>query len=132
MPTVFTRIIDGEIPCYKIAETKEYFAFLDIRPVSKGHTLVVPKKEIDLIFDLEEQDYLGLMTFAKQIARALEKALKPIRVALTVEGLEVPHAHVHLIPMYETGGPFRLGHSIECSSEEMKQIADNISREVDL
>ena len=132
MATVFTQIINGDIPCYKIAESDEFFAFLDIRPVSKGHTLVIPKKEVDVLFDLEESDYLGLMKFAKQIAHAIDAAMNPVRVALTVEGLEVPHAHIHLIPMYETGGPFRLGHSIECSSEEMKKIADNISNEVEL
>lgn len=128
MASIFSRIIAGEIPCHKVAESSDYFAFLDIRPVSKGHTLVVPKNEVDYVFDLDEYTYLGLMEFAMKVAKAMDHALKPIRTAMTVEGLEVPHAHIHLIPMYAEGGPFRLGRSIELKSDEMRHIAEHIAK----
>ncbi|MFN5183777.1 MAG: HIT family protein [Bacteroidota bacterium] len=99
MSSVFTRIIKGEIPCYKIAENENYFAFLDINPLKRGHTLVVPKIEIDKLFDLDEKTYLGLMDFSRKIALAIEKATPCNRVGMTIVGLEVPHAHVHLIPI---------------------------------
>jgi histidine triad (HIT) family protein len=99
MSSVFTRIIKGEIPCYKIAENENYFAFLDINPLKRGHTLVVPKIEIDKLFDLDEKTYLGLMDFSRKIALAIEKAIPCNRVGMTIVGLEVPHAHVHLIPI---------------------------------
>lgn len=99
MASIFTKIINGEIPCYKIAETDAFFAFLDINPNSKGHTLCIPKKEVDNIFDLDEATYNGLMVFSRRIALAIEKAIPCERVGLSVIGLEVPHAHVHLIPL---------------------------------
>ena len=99
MASIFTKIINEEIPCYKIAESANYFAFLDINPWSEGHTLVIPKKEIDYIFDLDNETYEGLMKFSKQVAHAIEKAIPCKRVGVLVEGLEVPHAHVHLIPI---------------------------------
>ena len=99
MATIFTRIINGEIPCYKIAEDDRFFAFLDINPLAKGHTLIVPKKEVDYIFDLDDTLLAGLNVFAKKIARAIDKSVECKRVGIAVIGLEVPHAHVHLIPI---------------------------------
>ena len=100
MASIFTKIINGEIPCYKIAETDRFFAFLDINPNSKGHTLCVPKQEVDKIFDLDEATYNGLMSFSRRVALAIEKAVPCKRVGMTVIGLEVPHVHVHLIPLH--------------------------------
>jgi histidine triad (HIT) family protein len=99
MPTLFTKIINGEIPCHKIAEDERFLAFLDIMPVAEGHTLVIPKVEVDYIFNLDDDTYTGLMLFAKKVARALPKAVPCLRVGVTVIGLEVPHTHVHLVPM---------------------------------
>ena len=98
MASIFTKIVNGEIPCYKIAEDDNYLAFLDISPVSKGHTLVIPKKEVDYIFDIEDDLLAGLHVFAKKVARAIDKSVECERVGVAVVGLEVPHAHVHLIP----------------------------------
>lgn len=99
MPSIFTRIVNGEIPCYKIAEDDNYLAFLDINPVMKGHALVIPKQEVDYIFDLEDETLKGLMVFSKKVALAIEKVVPCNRISVGVFGLEVPHAHVHLIPM---------------------------------
>ncbi len=99
MPSIFTKIVNGEIPCYKVAETTDYLAFLDINPNVKGHTLCIPKKEIDNLFDLDEKAYNGLMSFSKKVAIAIEKAVCCERIGMSVIGLEVPHAHVHLIPL---------------------------------
>lgn len=99
MPTIFTKIINGEIPCYKVAETENFFAFLDINPNARGHTLCIPKKEVDKIMDLDEATYMGLMAFSRKIGRAIEAAIPCQRVGMTVIGLEVPHVHVHLIPL---------------------------------
>ncbi len=99
MASIFTEIINGEIPCYKIAETEGFFAFLDINPNAKGHTLCIPKKEVDKIFDLDEARYTGLMQFSRKVAIAIEKAIPCKRVGVSVIGLEVPHVHVHLIPL---------------------------------
>ena len=99
MATIFTRIIQGEIPCYKIAEDDRFFAFLDINPLSKGHTLVVPKQETDYIFNLEDDTIGPMMVFAKKVAKAIEKAVPCKRIAVAVIGLEVPHAHIHLVPI---------------------------------
>lgn len=100
MASIFTKIINGEIPSYKIAETDDFFAFLDINPNTKGHTLCIPKKEVNKLFDLDEETYLGLMKFSRKVAKAIEKAIPCQRVGLTVIGLEVPHVHVHLIPLH--------------------------------
>lgn len=100
MASVFTKIIKGEIPCYKVAETHEFLAFLDVNPNSKGHTLCIPKKEVDKIFDLDEATYNGLMQFSRQVALAIEKVVPCKRVGMAVIGLEVPHTHVHLIPLH--------------------------------
>lgn len=99
MASIFTKIINGEIPCYKIAETDDFFAFLDINPNSKGHTLCIPKKEVDKILDLDEATYNGLMAFSRKVGKAIEKTIDCKRVGISVIGLEVPHVHVHLIPL---------------------------------
>jgi histidine triad (HIT) family protein len=99
MPSIFTRIVNGEIPCYKVAETDDFLAFLDIAPIMKGHTLVIPKKEVDYIFDLDDDLYLGLHAFSKRVAAAIEKSVHCERIGQTVLGLEVPHAHIHLVPL---------------------------------
>ena len=99
MASIFSKIVNGEIPCHKIAETEDYLAFLDINPLAKGHTLVIPKKEIDYIFDLEDEMLAGLMVFAKRVAKAIESTIPCARIGVAVVGLEVPHAHVHLSPI---------------------------------
>ncbi|MEN8789683.1 MAG: HIT family protein [Flavobacteriaceae bacterium] len=130
MPSLFTRIISGEIPCYKIAEDDNYFAFLDINPNSKGHTLCVPKREVDRIFDLEEETYLGLMAFSRKIARSIEAAIPCKRVGMTVIGLEVPHVHVHLIPLHSmANATFQQKESL--TEEEFKSIAERIRSKIE-
>jgi histidine triad (HIT) family protein len=99
MASIFSRIISGEIPCHRVAENEHYFAFLDISPLAAGHTLVVPKKETDYIFDMDDADYLGLCAFAKTVAHGIEKVVPCKRIGIAVIGLEVPHAHIHLVPM---------------------------------
>ncbi len=126
MPTIFTKIINGEIPCYKIAEDKNYFAFLDIFPLAKGHTLVVPKKETDYIFDLEDNTLAGLMVFAKKIALALDKAVPSSRVGVAVVGLEVPHAHVHLIPLHSVQDIDFSRPKLKLKKDELEAIAAKI------
>ncbi|MFK7798149.1 MAG: HIT family protein [Aureispira sp.] len=101
MASIFTKIVQGEIPCFKIAEDEHFLAFLDIAPIEKGHTLVIPKKEIDYVFDLDEELYVGLHLFAKRVAHALEKTVPCQRIGQTVLGLEVPHAHLHLVPLID-------------------------------
>lgn len=103
MSTIFSRIISGEIPCYKVAEDENYFAFLDINPLKKGHTLIIPKVEVDYIFDLEDNILSGMILFAKKVAKQIEESVECKRVAIVVLGLEVPHAHIHLIPISEEG-----------------------------
>ena len=125
MASIFTKIISGEIPSYKIAETENYFAFLDINPNSKGHTLCIPKKEVDKLFDLPEEEYLGLMEFSRSIALAIEKAVPCKRVGMTVIGLEVPHAHVHLIPL-NTMENARFIQKEKLTEDEFKAIAKRI------
>jgi histidine triad (HIT) family protein len=101
MASIFTKIVNGEIPCYKIAETEDYLAFLDVNPNAKGHTLCIPKQEVNKIFEMNEEQYVGLMQFSRKIAIAVEKAIKCKRVGVAVVGLEVPHVHVHLIPLQD-------------------------------
>lgn len=128
MATIFTKIIKGEIPSYKIAENDEYFAFLDIRPLAKGHTLVVPKEEIDYLFDLSESQLAGIMAFSKKVAKAIEAAVQCKRVGVLVVGTEVPHAHIHLVPfqresqMNITSSPVKIG------EEEMEAVAASIRK----
>ncbi|MEO1030268.1 MAG: HIT family protein [Bacteroidota bacterium] len=126
MATLFTKIISGEIPSYKVAETEAFFAFLDINPNSKGHTLCVPKKEVNKIFDLDELTYLGLMKFSRDVALAIEKAVPCERVGMSVIGLEVPHVHVHLIPLH-TMENARFTHKVALEAEEFKTIASKIA-----
>ena len=130
MASIFTKIINGEIPSYKIAEDENYFAFLDINPIAEGHTLVVPKKEVDYVFDLEDEILSGLMSFSKKVALAIDEALGTIRTGVIVEGMEVPHAHIHLVPIYFEGQPVSLGRKTEVSKERMEELAKLISKSV--
>ena len=125
MSSIFTKIINGEIPCYKIAEDANFFAFLDVNPNAKGHTLCIPKQEIDKIFDLEDDLYLGLMQFSKKIAIALEKTIPCNRIGMAVIGLEVPHAHVHLIPLNDMD-EMRFKNKVSLSKEEFEDLAKQI------
>ncbi len=131
MATIFTRIINGEIPCYKVAEDANYFAFLDINPLAKGHTLVVPKVEEDYIFNLDDTTYAGLMLFAKKVAKALKQAVPCKRIGIAVMGMEVPHAHVHLIPINKESDMVISNPKLQFSSEEMQKIAADIVAKLD-
>jgi len=123
--SIFTKIVKGEIPSYKIAEDDNYLAFLDVNPNAKGHTLCIPKQEIDKVFDMDDELYLGLMKFSKKIAIALEKTVPCKRVGMAVVGLEVPHAHVHLIPLNEMD-EMRFHNKVSLSKEEFEALAKNI------
>lgn len=122
MASIFTKILNGDIPSYKIAESDQFYAFLDINPNSIGHTLCIPKKEIDKIFDIDEQTYLGLMQFSRKVAMAMEKAIPCERIGMTVIGLEVPHAHVHLIPLH-TMEDARFNSKKSLTPEEFEKVA---------
>lgn len=130
MATIFTKIVNGEIPCYKIAEDDRFFAFLDINPMTKGHTLVIPKTEKDYIFDLDEATYSALMLFAKKVAHAIEKAIPCKRIGVAVIGLEVPHAHVHLIPINQESDMNFKNPKLKLSVEEMNEIAEHIRQKI--
>lgn len=123
--TLFSKIINGEIPCYKIAENEHCFAFLDINPNAKGHTLCVPKIEVDKFFDLDEQTYLQLVSFARKVAQAIEKAIPCNRIGMAVVGLEIPHSHIHLIPINEME-EMTFNKKIKLSEKEFKEIANKI------
>jgi histidine triad (HIT) family protein len=123
MPSIFSRIVRGEIPCHRIAESEQYLAFLDINPIAKGHTLVIPKTETDYLFDLEDETLSGLMIFAKQVARALDQAIECKRVGVMVIGTEVPHAHIHLIPFQQERQVSVTAPKMKFSSEELAEIA---------
>ena len=127
MASIFSRIIDGEIPCYKVAETNDFFAFLDINPNSKGHTLCVPKQEIDKIFDLDDETYNGLMSFSRRVAKAIEKVVDCERVGMSVIGLEVPHVHVHLIPLHSMEDA-RFTTKASLTKEEFEELSNLISK----
>lgn len=127
MATIFSRIIAGEIPCYKVAENDKFFAFLDINPLVKGHTLVVPKQEVDYIFDLSDEDLAAMHVFAKQVVRAIEKAFPCKKVGEAVIGLEVPHAHIHLIPIQKESDMLFSNPKLKLSDEEFKSIAQAIN-----
>jgi histidine triad (HIT) family protein len=128
MPSVFARIVKGEIPSYKVAEDENYYAFLDINPLAKGHTLVIPKKEINYIFDLEPDYYAGLWRFAQKVARAVGKAIPCKRVGVAVLGMEVPHAHIHLVPLQSESDLNFKNPKLKLSDEEMKSIAESIAK----
>ena len=130
MASIFSRIVAGEIPSYKVAEDDRYFAFLDISPVAKGHTLVIPKQEVDYIFDLDDETYNGLMAFARKVARALEGAVECKRVGVAVMGLEVPHAHIHLIPITTEGDMNFFREKLSLPAEEMAAIAARIAEKM--
>lgn len=125
MPSIFTKIIHGEIPSYKVAEDDRYLAFLDVNPNAKGHTLCIPKQEIDKLFDMDDEAYLGLMQFAKKVAAALEKTVPCKRIGMAVIGLEVPHAHVHLIPLNEMD-EMRFQNKVKLTPEEFETLAKSI------
>ena len=123
--SIFTKIINGEIPCYKVAEDDEFIAFFDINPNAKGHTLCVPKQEISYLFDMDDAHYLRLMTFSKYIAKALEKVVPCERIGVAVVGLEVPHVHVHLIPINEMK-EMTFQHKVKLTDEEFKALAQKV------
>jgi histidine triad (HIT) family protein len=126
MATIFSKIVNGEIPCYKVAETKDFLAFLDVNPNAKGHTLCIPKVEVNKLFDLDEVTYVGLMEFARNVAIALEKAVPCKRIGVSVIGLEVPHAHVHLIPLNSMDDA-RFISKVKLEKEEFEALAKRIN-----
>lgn len=128
MSSIFTKIIEGEIPAYKVAEDENHLAFLDILPLAKGHTLVIPKKEVDLIFDLESEEFKNLWGFAQKVAKKIESSMPCIRVGIAVLGLEVPHAHIHLVPLNAIGDLNFANPRLKLSSEEYQEIQNKISQ----
>ena len=124
--TIFSRIVAGEIPCHKIAEDENYFAFLDISPLVKGHTLVIPKREVDYIFDLTDEEIAGMQVFAKKVAVAIKKAIPCVKVGQCVLGLEVPHAHIHLVPMQSEADLRFSNPRLKLSTEEYEEIVQSI------
>lgn len=129
MSTIFTKIIDGEIPSYKVAEDENFLAFLDVNPNAKGHTLCIPKKETNKIFDIDDSEYLALMLFSKKVATALEKTIPCKRIGMAVIGLEVPHAHVHLIPLNDMD-EMRFQNKVKMTHEEFQILSKNIQQNV--
>jgi histidine triad (HIT) family protein len=127
MASIFSKIVNGEIPAYKVAEDENFLAFLDIFPVAKGHTLVIPKKEVDYIFDLDDDLYIGLQAFAKKVATGLKKAIPCQKVGVLVLGLEVPHAHIHLIPMQTEADVLNFSNKKKFTPEEFNEIKELIS-----
>ncbi|MEM2126490.1 MAG: HIT family protein [Candidatus Methanosuratincola sp.] len=126
MPSVFTQIVEGKLPAYKVAETEDYLAFLDIRPLTRGHTLAIPKKEVDYLLDLEESLYAGLWFFAREVARAIHAAIPCERVAFAVVGLEVPHAHIHIVPIRSMSDLNFQNPRVELTPEEFQSTAEAI------
>ena len=126
MASIFSRIVAGEIPCYKVAEDENYFAFLDINPMVKGHTLVIPKREVDYIFDLTDEEIAGMQVFAKKVAIAIKKAIPCVKVGQCVLGLEVPHAHIHLVPMQSEADLRFTNPRVELTKDEFEEIAKSI------
>jgi len=129
MASVFSKIINGEIPSYKIAENEDFFAFLDINPLAKGHTLVIPKKEVDYIFDIDDESHKEFWHFAKRVSAAVKKAVPCRRIGVAVIGLEVPHAHIHLIPMNRVSDMNFASPKLKIESVELEQIAEAIRKE---
>lgn len=132
MPSIFSKIISGEIPCYKIAESDKYLAFLDVFPLAKGHTLVIPKQETDYIFDIADEEFAGLQLFAKKVAKAIEKAIPCKRIGVAVIGLEVPHAHIHLIPLQSVSDINFSRPKLTLPKEELEEIAKKIREHINL
>lgn len=130
MASIFSRIVAGEIPCYKVAEDENYFAFLDINPMVKGHTLVIPKREVDYIFDLEDAELAGLHLFAKKVAKALKAAFPCQRIGMAVLGMEVPHTHIHLIPLQRESDMLFSNSKLTFTPEEFTEIASKIQAEM--
>ncbi len=130
MASIFTKIVNGEIPAWKVAEDENFFAFLDIFPVAKGHTLVIPKKEVDYLFDLDDETYVGLQLFAKKVALGIQKAIPCKKVGVMVLGLEVPHAHIHLVPMQSEADLLNFTKKLTFSKEEMAEITAAIAKEI--
>ena len=130
MASIFTKIVNGDIPSFKIAEDDRYYAFLDINPLAKGHTLVIPKQEIDYMFDLDDDLLAGLMVFSKKVAKAIDKAIECKRVGVAVLGLEVPHAHIHLIPLQSEADISFSNPKLKFSQEELEKIAEVIRKEL--
>ena len=131
MATIFTKIVEGEIPAYKVAEGEKYLAFLDVSPVAKGHTLVIPKKEIDYLFDIDDELYAGLQLFAKKVAVGLKKAVPCKKVGVLVLGLEVPHAHIHLIPMQDENDVLNFKDKVKMEEDEMMELSKKIAENID-
>jgi len=130
MPTIFTKIARGEIPSYKVAENENYYAFLDINPLTKGHTLVIPKKEVDYLFDLDDETYRGLFDFVKRVGAAIEKKISCKRLGMVVYGLDVPHVHIHLIPLFGVGNEINFSKpKLKLSEGELNEIAAGILKE---
>jgi histidine triad (HIT) family protein len=129
MSSIFTKIVSGEIPCYKIAEDENYLAFLDVNPNAKAHTLCIPKQEINKIFDMEEEHYLGLMKFSRKVAKAIEKSVDCKRIGVAVVGLEVPHVHVHLIPLQDMDD-MRFQRKTSLTPEEFQELATKIANNI--
>ncbi|MEL7589176.1 MAG: HIT domain-containing protein [Prolixibacteraceae bacterium] len=130
MASIFAKIVKGQIPAYKVAENEDFLAFLDISPVAKGHTLVIPKKEVDYLFDLDDQTYVELQQFAKKVAIGLKKAISCKKVGVMVLGLEVPHAHIHLVPMQSEGDLLNFSRKLKLTGEEFENIAARIANEI--
>jgi histidine triad (HIT) family protein len=130
MASIFTKIVNGEIPAHKVAEDQNYLAFLDISPVAKGHTLVIPKKEVDYLFDLDDELFSGLQLFAKKVAVGLKKAIPCEKVGVLVLGLEVPHAHIHLIPMQDETDVLNFSDKVKMTQEELKETSELIAKNI--
>ena len=128
MPTIFSRIVAGEIPAYKVAETDRFLAFLDVQPLKEGHTLCIPKQETDFIFDLDEQTHADLWSFARDVAQKLKRAVPAQRIAVAVIGLEVPHAHIHLVPIDAIAELNFKNPRVQVTSERMKELAEKIGK----
>ena len=131
MATIFSKIVAGEIPSYKVAENEHFYAFLDINPLQKGHTLVIPKREVDYIFDLEDEELAAMHLFAKQVAGASRRAFQCKKVGVAVMGMEVPHAHIHIIPINQEKEMVFSNHKLQLSSEEFVAIAKTIAKEME-
>ena len=130
MASIFSKIVAGEIPCYKVAETDQFLAFLDINPVVRGHVLCIPKKEVDYIFDLDDAMFCDLHLFAKRVAKGLKKVCPCIKVGEAVVGIDVPHVHIHLMPLYKPGD-LNFGHHVEMSPDELKVLAAEIGSAIE-